>query len=64
MLSFPPVSTSHAHPLPKRVTPALLICSLKESKLPKVDLIESASAPVGAPPAFGPIHVQNSEWFM
>ena len=64
MLSFPFVSISQAQPLPKRVTPALVNCSLNPSKLPNVDLIASPRAPVGAPPALGAIHFQNAVWFM
>ena len=32
--SLPPLSISHAQPLPKRPTPALANCSLNASKLP------------------------------
>jgi len=57
--SLPPVSMSHAQPLPKRPTPALANCSLKASKLLKAALIASATAPEGAPPAPGAISFQN-----
>src|SRR5688572_9141987 len=63
MDSVLPSLTSHAHPLPKRSTPAFASCSLKVSKLPNADLIASAALPVGAPPAFGAIHVQKRLWF-
>jgi hypothetical protein len=43
--------------------PAAWNCSLNVAKLPKALVMASASAPVGSPPAFGAISVQNSEWF-
>ena len=63
IVSLPPLSISHAQPLPKRPTPAFLNSSLNLSKLPNADLIASAIAPLGAPPAFGPMICQNIEWF-
>ena len=49
--------------LPNRAPAALLHSALKLSKLPKAELIPLPIFPVGAPPAFGAIHVQNFEWF-
>src|SRR6186713_182373 len=63
MDSFPPSFRSHTQPLPNRPAPALAHCSLNASKLPNAPLIASAALPVGAPPAFGAIHVQNFVWF-
>ena len=60
--SLPDDDTSHAQPLPNRVVAALANCSLKLSKPPNWLAITSAILPVGAPPAFGAISVQNSEW--
>src|SRR4051794_39158435 len=60
--NLPPEDTSHAQPLPNRVVAALANCSLKLSKPPNVPLIRSAILPVGAPPPFGDIRGQNSEW--
>ena len=57
------MSITHAQPLPKRPTPALANCSLNASKLPNDELIASAMAPVGAPPACGAMICQNIEWF-
>ena len=51
--SLPLFKISHAHPDPKRVMPALLNFSLNASKEPNVEVIASASFPVGVPPAFG-----------
>src|SRR5688572_33511407 len=61
MVSLPDDDTSHAQPLPNRVVAALANCSLHVSKLPKAPVMASAALPVGAPPAFGAIRVQNSE---
>ena len=61
--SLPPLSITHAQPLPKRVAPAWLTAVLNFSKSPNELLMASATAPVGAPPAPGAISVQNSEWF-
>jgi len=41
-------------PLPKRLTPASLICALKVAKSVKVALMSSAKGPLGSPPALGP----------
>src|SRR5579871_2821946 len=57
------VLTSQAQPLPNWLTPAASNFSLKASKLPKVLLMASATAPVGLPPFFGPIICQNMVWF-
>ena len=54
--------TSQAQPLPKRVAPALLNCSLKVAKPPNAPLIASAIAPVGSPPPFGLMISQNIVW--
>ncbi len=61
--SLPPSSISHTQPLPKRPAPPCPTASLNSSKLPNAALIASATLPVGAPPAFGAIHVQNLLWF-
>ena len=61
--SLPLSSLSHAQPLPKRPVAAAAKISLNVSKLPKVDVMASAIAPVGAPPALGAISVQNCVWF-
>src|SRR5687768_14812513 len=53
---------SQAQPLPKRVAPALAKSSLNLSKPPSSLEMALASAPVGCPPAFGPIVSQNKEW--
>jgi hypothetical protein len=55
---------TQAQPLPNRPTAAALSCSFSLSKLPNELLIASAIAPVGAPPAFGPMICQNIEWLM
>jgi hypothetical protein len=47
-LSLP--TTSHAQPLPNRVTPALANFVLNSSKVPKALLIASPSGPEGCPP--------------
>ncbi len=64
-ISIPPAAflMSHAHPDPKRPTPAALNFVLKSSKLPKVLLIASASLPVGTPPPLGPMMLQKKVWF-
>ena len=54
---------SHAQPLPKRPIAAFFISSFSLSKPPNERLIASAIAPVGAPPALGPMICQNIEWF-
>src|SRR5258708_37276655 len=59
---LPPDHGTHAQPLPRRPVPAAAICSLNLAKSPKVFLIASPTAPLGSPPALGPIQVQNSEW--
>src|SRR3989441_4179040 len=61
--SLPPSSISHAQPLPNRPTAAFANSSLNLSKLPNAELIALPRAPVGAPPAPGPIHFQNWLWF-
>ena len=43
--------------------PAASNLFLKSSKLPNAALMSSASLPVGAPPAFGPMVRQKNEWF-
>src|SRR2546421_12168024 len=55
--------TSQAQPLPNWLAPAASNFSLKASKLPKVLLIASATAPVGFPPLLGPLICQNMLWF-
>src|SRR2546421_12447436 len=61
--SLPPSLSSHAHPEPKRPAAAAANCSLNLSKPPNEDLIASPNAPVGSPPAFGPMICQKNEWF-
>jgi hypothetical protein len=63
MDSLPPVSMSHAQPLPNRPIAAFLNSSFSLSKLPKAELIASAIAPVGGPPALGAMICQNMVWF-
>src|SRR5918994_375288 len=50
-----PSTTSQVQPLPKRLTPASLTCSISESRPPKVELIASASSPWGSPRPVGPL---------
>src|SRR3954469_17316439 len=57
-----PSCTSQLQPEPKRATPFWPNVDLKSSKEPNAEVIASPSAPDGAPPPFGPITVQNSEW--
>ena len=61
--SLPPLSITHAQPLPKRPIAAFLNSSFSESKPPNETLIASAIAPLGAPPPFGPMISQNIVWF-
>src|SRR5262245_12093885 len=63
MESFDPSSSRHTKPLPHRPAPALAHCSLNASKPPNDPVMASPILPVGAPPAFGPIHFQNMLWF-
>src|SRR5690606_28151968 len=58
------VTTSQAQPEPKRVAAALANSSLNLSKEPKVELIASASLPVGAPPLPAPRIFQKKEWLL
>ncbi len=53
---------TQAQPLPNRVVAAFLNSSFSLSRLPNELVIASAIAPVGAPPAFGPMICQNIEW--
>jgi len=63
IFSVPPSTTSHAQPEPKRATPAASNCSLKASNEPNAASIALPRSPSGAPPPFGLIDSQNSEWF-
>ena len=56
------LTISQAQPLPKRPRPAASNFSLNASKLPKVAVMSSASAPVGAPPAWGARLRQKAVW--
>ena len=63
IVSLPPLAMTHAQPLPKRPMAAFFSSSLSLSNPPNEELIASAIAPVGAPPALGPMICQNIEWF-
>src|SRR5271155_3916130 len=58
----PPFLMSHTHPEPKRLRPASLKALVKSSKVPKLELMASAMAPVGLPPPFGFMLAQNHVW--
>ena len=59
----PPLPTaSHAQPEPKTPAADAANLSLNSSNEPKAASIFSASTPDGAPPAFGPMIVQNMQW--
>ncbi|MNI56116.1 hypothetical protein D3C73_1111040 [compost metagenome] len=61
--NLPALSTArNAQPEPKRVVAAAAKSALNLSKPPSSAVIASAKAPVGAPPASGPIVSQNREW--
>src|SRR3954467_9971068 len=61
-LSSPPSRTSHVQPEPNCPTPLASNCSLKSSKLPKAELMASASSPDRSPPPSGFIDSQKSVW--
>ena len=56
------VTLSHAQPLPKRVSAALVKASLNFSKPPRSLSIALATSPLGSPPPLGDMTVQNREW--
>jgi hypothetical protein len=57
-----PSTTSHAQPLPNRLTPASFTCSASCCTPPKVELIASTSSPSGSPPPAGLMISQKNEW--
>jgi hypothetical protein len=59
----PPDSTEiHVQPEPKRVAPAWLTFCFTSSKLPSLASASASRPAGGAPPPFGPMICQNSEW--
>src|SRR5690606_41230742 len=61
--NLPSLTISHAHPLPKRVAPAVLNLVLNSSKLPNAASMAAASFPEGLPPALGARISQKKLWF-
>src|SRR5262245_4982264 len=64
-MATPPSSvlTSQAQPEPNWPTAASLNFFWKSPKLPNALSMAAASAPVGLPPALGPIECQKKVWF-
>ena len=63
MDNLPSFTTSHAHPLPKRLPAASANCFLKSSNDPNPSAIASDSTPAGLPPPFGLNVSQKNAWF-
>ena len=55
-VSFVPLLMTQAQPLPNRPIAAFFSSSFSLSKLPKDEVMASATAPVGAPPARRALH--------
>ncbi|MNF01879.1 hypothetical protein D3C80_2009410 [compost metagenome] len=56
------VTLSHAQPLPKRVSAALVNASLNALKPPNCSKMAWPTSPTGSPPPAGDMTCQNSEW--
>src|SRR6185437_2544071 len=54
--------TTQDQPLPNWVRPFCLTVSLNLAKSPKAEVMALATAPVGSPPAPGPMISQNRAW--
>src|SRR5574340_281985 len=58
-----PSAVTQAQPEPNRPEAAAVNCSFNFAKSPKDRFTASAKAPVGSPPALGPMSTQNMLWF-